>query len=466
MAIKFLINFIYMLGVATLMVPPSHANHSTGFSRDFSSITSLAFSPPSANKSATSSLADPPSVEISFSLPLIHQTSPLSPFYDPKKTEGEIFLENVQISGERAQYLYLIRAQGTGTSRLQIPLTRDFVVLYSIGTPPVETFGVPDTGSDLVWLQCEPCQSCYDQIPIRFDWRESSSYELVECTSSKCTGFINQMTCDDDDYCEYEVNYEDGSYSRGNIAEEIMTVASTHSTSRIAVLFGCGFNNSETSGRNYPSMVGLQNTKRSLLGQVGAKAFSYCHDNKNNGAIQIGRYNARLWGRKTALLPNSEGLYLVDFKDIMVNKRTLDMPSYVFGHEDNYPETTGVMIDSGTAITQLHSMAFEALLTKIIAHMNNKGKRMSRWNSLYCWDNPGGVLDPSLPEILFVFVDLSLRLGSNAWRQQEQDSCLMIARFPHPLTIIGRYQLRNINLGFDLENMKLWIDIQKPDCRP
>ncbi|KAE9445090.1 hypothetical protein C3L33_23013, partial [Rhododendron williamsianum] len=311
---------------------------------------------------------------------------------------------------------------------------------------------------------------------VKCQFVEEPPLGLVKCqfVEEPPLGLVKcQMTCDDDDYCEYEVNYEDGSYSRGNIAEEIMTVASTHSTSRIDVLFGCGFNNSETSGRNYPSVVGLQNTKRSLLGQIGAKAFSYCHDDKNNGAIQIGKNNARLWGWKTALEENSEGLYLVKFKDILVNNKTLNMPSYVFGHEDDYPETTGVMIDSGSEITHLHFMAFDALLTKIIAHMNNKGKRMSRWNGLYCWDNPGGVLDPSLAEIRFVFVDLALRLGPNAWRQKEQDSCLMITQYPHQLTIIGRYQLRNINLGVgdisDKGRIKqliyMFVQVPKACCR-
>ncbi|KAE9465835.1 hypothetical protein C3L33_02254, partial [Rhododendron williamsianum] len=172
MATKFLFNFIYILGVATLMVPPSQANHSAGLSRDLPSITSLVFSPPSANKSAIS-LADPPSVEISFSLPLIHQTSPLSPFYNP------------------------------------------------------------------------------------------------------------------------------------------------------------------------------------------------------NG---------------------------------------LNMPYYVFEHVIGNPgdETSGVVIDSGAGVTHLHPTAFDALFAKISAHMEKKGKSMSyRWG-LYCWDNPGGVRDPSLPTISFIFLILSL----------------------------------------------------------
>ncbi|XP_058208065.1 aspartic proteinase CDR1-like [Rhododendron vialii] len=464
MATKFLFNFIYIFGAATLTVPPSQANHSAGLSRDLPSITSLVFSPPSANKSAIS-LADPPSVEISFSLPLIHQTSPLSPFYNPNVSEGEIFRENLRISRERAQYMYLKRAPGT--SLFQIPVSHDFVILYSIGTPPVETYGVPDTGSDLVWLQCEPCQTCYDQTTTRFDSRESSTYEVVECDSSLCSGFKNKMTCDDDGYCAYGVRYVDGSYSRGNIAEEIITVASQHSTRRIALLIGCGFSNMMKSGKKYPSVVGLQNSERSLIGQIRSPAFSFCHDNKNNGSFQVGRFTARLWGKSTSLVPNYEGMYLVRLEDIMVNDEGLNMPYYVFEHVTGNPgdETSGVVIDSGAGVTHLHPTAFDALLAKISAHMEKKGKSMSYIWGLYCWDNPGGVGDPSLPTISFIFLDIKLRLGRNAWRQEGRYTCLMIARFPRRFTIIGRYQLRNINVGFDLKNMKLWLEVQS-ECVP
>ncbi|KAG5555996.1 hypothetical protein RHGRI_006584 [Rhododendron griersonianum] len=43
---------------------------------------------------------------------------------------------------------------------------------------------------------------------------------------------------------------------------------------------------------------------------------------------------------------------------------------------------------------------------------------------------------------------------------EEEVTCLMIARFSRRFTIISRYQLRNIDVGFDLKNMKLWLKVQ------
>lgn len=221
------------------------------------------------------------------------------------------------------------------------------------------------------------------------------------------------MDCDNEGYCEYKVEYMDGSYSRGNIAEDIMTFAGlqTHS---FRVLFGCGFNNSETSGERYPGIVGLQNSKRSLIQQLDEKFFSYCYDTKNGGSLRIGWWSARLLGRSTPLVENNDGIYIVKLDDIMVNNEPLNMPWYVFEHISG--KLSGVEIDSGASITHLHHKAFDALLHTVVAYLHQKGKRLSLKMRLYCWDNlPGGVRDPSLPSISFMFRDLKshsmIRLG-------------------------------------------------------
>lgn len=52
---------------------------------------------------------------------------------------------------------------------------------FQLGTPPVETYAIPDTGSSLTWLQCHKFINGYNQsVPI-FELypTESSSYKPI-----------------------------------------------------------------------------------------------------------------------------------------------------------------------------------------------------------------------------------------------------------------------------------------------
>lgn len=55
-----------------------------------------------------------------------------------------------------------------------------------IGTPPKHFSLILDTGSDLNWLQCSPCEDCYEQIGPKYDPSMSSSYSAIPCSSKQC----------------------------------------------------------------------------------------------------------------------------------------------------------------------------------------------------------------------------------------------------------------------------------------
>ena len=64
------------------------------------------------------------------------------------------------------------------------------MTLY-LGTPPQKFVVLVDTGSDLVWVQCQPCTSphmCYNETDPFFNPSASSSYSAVPCG--------NNITCD------------------------------------------------------------------------------------------------------------------------------------------------------------------------------------------------------------------------------------------------------------------------------
>ena len=61
-----------------------------------------------------------------------------------------------------------------------------------LGTPPQKFVMIVDSGGDLVWVQCVPCNAphvCFPAPNPIFDRSESSSYAAVPCNSCQCDPF-------------------------------------------------------------------------------------------------------------------------------------------------------------------------------------------------------------------------------------------------------------------------------------
>ena len=65
----------------------------------------------------------------------------------------------------------------------------EYLVKLGIGTPQHFFSAAIDTATDLVWMQCQPCVSCYRQLDPVFNPRLSSSYAVVPCSSDTCVQF-------------------------------------------------------------------------------------------------------------------------------------------------------------------------------------------------------------------------------------------------------------------------------------
>ena len=69
--------------------------------------------------------------------------------------------------------------------------TGEYVMKISLGTPPQERIAIVDTGSDLVWLQCQCGSNCVMQPDPLFDPTASTSYSAVPCNDSLCAQVTN-----------------------------------------------------------------------------------------------------------------------------------------------------------------------------------------------------------------------------------------------------------------------------------
>jgi hypothetical protein len=70
---------------------------------------------------------------------------------------------------------------------VQYGLLTEYTMALSIGTPPQRFFVLIDTGSDLLWLNCKPCNQCISHsFGSPFDPSLSSSYRNTSCTDNFC----------------------------------------------------------------------------------------------------------------------------------------------------------------------------------------------------------------------------------------------------------------------------------------
>ncbi|KAM0908565.1 hypothetical protein ACQ4PT_015382 [Festuca glaucescens] len=120
----------------------------------------------------------------------------------------------------------------------QVPVTsgarlRTLNYVATVGIGGREATVVVDTASELTWVQCAPCDACHDQQDPLFDPSASPSYAAVPCNSSSCdalqvaTGMSGQACggADQPAACSYTLSYRDGSYSRGVLAHDKLSLA-------------------------------------------------------------------------------------------------------------------------------------------------------------------------------------------------------------------------------------------------
>ncbi|KMZ72640.1 Eukaryotic aspartyl protease family protein, partial [Zostera marina] len=152
--------------------------------------------------------------KLSFSVDYIHRDSPLSPFHNSSHTPYESLRESIDrdrfrlSSSKKSNDL-----SGSITSAVS-PASFDYVMSISIGTPPFKFLALMDTGSDLNWMQCLPCDDCYPQDAPLFDPSRSSTFNELSCDFDEdCPAAF--LRCGDDSKCRYLYPYTDGSYTKG-----------------------------------------------------------------------------------------------------------------------------------------------------------------------------------------------------------------------------------------------------------
>ncbi|XP_027341333.1 protein ASPARTIC PROTEASE IN GUARD CELL 1-like [Abrus precatorius] len=316
---------------------------------------------------------------------------------------------------------------------------------------PSQTFYVGlDTGNDLSWVQCRPCLDCYKQFDPIFDPSMSSSYVPVTCESDQCHQ-LNNSSCFNNQ-CQYDIVYGDGSFTKGSLVTETMSLGNIGTVNQIAM--GCGHDN-HGSFVAAAGILGLGGGPLSFTSQIKATSFSYCLVDLDTDKTSTLEFNSPLPRHSvtTRLLknPNSNTLYYVEITGMSVGGIPLPIPESVF--EMDASGRGGIIVDSGTVITRLLNPAYEALRDAFVALTKHLPRAKGFTPLETCYDLPS-------PPRVIPSVSFEMRGGS--WRLAEEAClirvdtngtlCFAFAPSNYPLSIIGNFQQQGSRVSFDLAN--------------
>ncbi|KAK4414368.1 Aspartic proteinase CDR1 [Sesamum alatum] len=395
---------------------------------------------------------------------LIHRDSPQSPSYDPSLTPAQRLANALRRSFNRLQRFKADRSPQSDI----INAGGEYLMKYSIGTPPVPSLGIADTGSDITWTQCQPCLKCFKQELPLFRPNSSSTYRKIPCNAANCTSLSEITFCSvRRKKCLYDEEYGDGSFTQGVLSTDTLTLAST-GRKRVSApnfVFGCGLRNGGIFSGGESGIVGLGGGKASLVRQLGVLTrgkFSYClvsgSDKSNSSKLNFGA-NAEVLGKglvSTPLVKNSpDTFYGLTLEGISVGNQRLELSDSGVSQEGN------IIIDSGTTLTllpiDLYNKVENALKSSI------KLKRIK---------DPQGVLDlcyftrndiRNIPQVTVHFKGSDVKLRHDNVLVRTSDISLCLAAKPvQDFAIYGNLAQVNFLVGYDL--VKRTVSFKAADC--
>ncbi|KAF9600384.1 hypothetical protein IFM89_008619 [Coptis chinensis] len=346
----------------------------------------------------------------------------------------------------------------------------EYVMEYYIGKETqVQTYGIMDTGSSLVWLQCVPCDGCPAQSIPLFDPSKSTSYLSVTCDEEFCK-MVDDYKCGAEDLCEYGIRYGDGSSTKGNIGTE--TLRFRDNGRKVGnfvmdnVIIGCGHHNEDPaakSGTVPPGTIGLDRSSTSLIHQSTIKQFSYCFGEEDDihadGYIKFGSA-ASLSGNSTPILTDvSNTSYFVNLEGISVGSLRLPIPNDTFNYKKELSYARGgSFIDSGTTYTVLNRSALWILTQELNKRLEKTNFKDQEGFLEVCYmGEPNDFTYLSPITFHFTGVDFKLKTWSTWAIKNITTICLAMVSSDY-ISILGNYQQKNVEVGYDLQNNVIHFD--------
>ncbi|XP_062094493.1 aspartic proteinase nepenthesin-1 [Humulus lupulus] len=339
----------------------------------------------------------------------------------------------------------------------------EFLMQLSIGTPPNAFSAIMDTGSDLIWTQCLPCETCFDQPTPIFDPRNSSSFSKLSCSSQLCEA-LPQSTCSDG--CEYFYGYGDYSSTQGVLATETFAFGDDVKVLVNGIGFGCGGDNEGDGFSQGAGLVGLGRGPLSLVSQLKEPKFSYCltsmDDTKTSSLLMgsLASVNTTSFGAKvtTPLMknPSQPSFYYLSLEGISVGGSLLSIEKDTFALQKD--GSGGLIIDSGTTITYLEKKAFDIVKEEFTSQINLPVDKTGSQGLDLCFNLPKDSTSVEVPKLSFHFKnDAVLELPPENYILSDSTLgvlCLALGS-SSGMSIFGNIQQQNLLVVHDLSKETL-----------
>ncbi|KAJ3695925.1 hypothetical protein LUZ60_001302 [Juncus effusus] len=379
-----------------------------------------------------------------------------------KYTKLELLQRMVLRSKSRARYLSSKFLNANSQISIQShPSNQEYLISLSIGTPAQPVALTLDTGSDLIWTQCQPCLQCFNQPLPLYNPSNSSTFSDLSCDSDLCKALPNSAC---HKQCLYSYTYGDGSLSVGVLGNESFTLGSTTVPN---IGFGCGFLNGGIFQSNESGIAGFGRGPLSLISQLGYGKFSYCFTSiseSKNGPVLFGNAADLKMGAKGKIQstpfitnPSAKSFYYLTLNGITVGPTHLKIPKSTFALREN--GTGGVYIDSGTGMTYLAETAYNQVKTAFLSQVKLPVVNSNVEGLDLCFGFSNSTSQKiEIPIFTFHFegADLELPVGNYLSGDLSRGSlCLIMGKSSDESTIIGNFQQQNIHILYDLEGGKL-----------
>ncbi|KAL4654849.1 hypothetical protein ACB092_01G410100 [Castanea dentata] len=405
-----------------------------------------------------------------FTVDLIQRDSALSPSYNSSHTTFDRLYNSFARSISRANRFKLsLQSNSSSIQSNIIANDGEYLMKISLGTPALEVLGIADTGSDLIWTQCEPCEKCYKQDLPLFDPRQSSTYCKVSCNSCLCEA-LNTASCGTDrNNCQYSYSYGDQSFTNGDLGVETLTIGSTtsHQVTLPKIVFGCGHNNGGTFGKAESGIIGLGGGPLSLVSQLnkckGGK-FSYCLvplENSNfTSKINFGN-NGLVSGNGVVSTPlvakDPSTYYYVTLEGISVGNERF---AYKASSKAVASNKGNIIIDSGTTLTLLPQDFHNDLISAVEKAIDAERVPDPRGVLSLCFRSKD---DIDVPIITAHFTGADVKLKPiNTFARIYDDLVCFTMKPSDGLPIFGNIAQINFLVGYDLKAKK--VSFLPADC--
>ncbi|KAG4383736.1 hypothetical protein GLYMA_13G148100v4 [Glycine max] len=294
---------------------------------------------------------------------------------------------------DRARHARMLRGVAGGVVDFSVQGTSDpnSVGLYytkvKMGTPPKEFNVQIDTGSDILWVNCNTCSNCpqSSQLGIElnfFDTVGSSTAALIPCSDPICTSRVQGAAAECSprvNQCSYTFQYGDGSGTSGYYVSDAMYFSLIMGqppavNSSATIVFGCSISQSgdlTKTDKAVDGIFGFGPGPLSVVSQLSSrgitpKVFSHClkGDGDGGGVLVLGEILEPSIVY-SPLVP-SQPHYNLNLQSIAVNGQLLPINPAVFSISNN---RGGTIVDCGTTLAYLIQEAYDPLVTADGAEM-------------------------------------------------------------------------------------------------